>query len=147
MESFLNKGIRILNNLENPFDKKMEKDYGKELLSSLKFKDHKTLLDRFDIGMRRNFDVFGKNAFRISLQNKQRSPINKSLFETWGGLLAALSDKEFQKILSGKDALVSKYDEVKKDDYFYRAVSRDSWKKPNVDFRFNIISDLIKGHI
>jgi hypothetical protein len=146
MDSFLNKGIRILNNLEKPSDKKLERDYGKDLLSSLIFKDYKTLLDRFDLGMRRNFDVFGKSAFRISPQNKPRSPINKSLFETWGGLLAMLPDKEFQKLLSKKDALVSEYDNTKKDEHFYRAVSRDSWKKPNVDFRFNVISDLIKGH-
>jgi hypothetical protein len=146
MDSFLNKGIRILNNLENPVDKKLEKDYGKDLLSSLIFKDYKTLLDRFDLGMCRNFDIFGKNAFRISLQNKPRSPINKSLFETWGGLLAMLSDKEFQILLSKKDVLVSQYDNTKKDEHFYRAVSRDSWKKPNVDFRFDVIAKLIKGH-
>jgi hypothetical protein len=146
MESFLNKGIRILNNLENPFDKKLEKDYGKDLLSSLIFKDYNTLLDRFDLGMRRNFDVFGKKAFRISLQNRQRSPINKSLFETWGGLLAMLSNKEFQKLLSKKDDLISEYDKIKRDEHFYRAVSRDSWKKPNVDFRFDVIAKLIKGY-
>jgi hypothetical protein len=147
MESFLNKGIRILNNLENIFDKKLERDYGKEILSSLMFKDYKTLLDCFDMGMSRNFHVFGKNSFRISLQNQSRSPINKSLFETWGGLLAMLSEKEFQKLLSRKEKVISKYDSLKKDERFYRAVSRDSWKTQNVDFRFNIISELIKEYL
>jgi hypothetical protein len=144
MDAFLNKGIRILNNLENPFDKKLEKDYGREFLASVNVKDYKTLAGLFTAGMERNFMTFGGNAFRISLMNQQpRSPVNKSLFETWGGVLATLSEKEYKAVLGKKEILISKYDKIKRDQQFSRAVSRDAWKKTNVDYRFAAISDLV----
>jgi hypothetical protein len=144
IDSFLNKGIRILNSLEGPFDKKLEKDYGKDLLNSLAIKDYDTLTALFLRGMARNLEIFGNNAFRISLRGHPRSPINKSLFETWGGLLAVLSEKKYTPLLKKKDALLSAYDEVKSDDYFYRAVSRDPWQKPKVDYRFEIITNIMR---
>jgi hypothetical protein len=147
MDSFLNKGIRILNNLEKTFDKKMERDYGKDLLSSLNVKTYKKLTDLFDLGMKRNYDLFGRNAFRISIKNQHRAPINKSLFETWGGITAVLSEDDFQKLLSKKEILISRYDAITGDDDFYSAVSRDSWKKANVELRFEKIARLIKGVI
>ncbi|GHV85485.1 hypothetical protein AGMMS50230_10930 [Spirochaetia bacterium] len=147
MDTFLNKGLRILNFLENPHDKRLEKDYGKKLLESLSIKNYKTLKQLFDLGMTRNFEIFDKNAFRISLQNQPRSPINKSLFETWGGLLASLSESDFRKLMKKKDTLLSQYDKKKKEENFYRAVSRDAWKKSNVDYRFTEVSKLIWGTI
>jgi hypothetical protein len=145
MESFLNKGIHILNNLEGPFDKKLEKDYGRDLLNSLAIKDYDTLTGLFRLGMVRNFKIFGKNAFRIASQEHFRSPINKSLFETWGGLFAALSEKEYRILLKRKNSLIAAYDKIKGENSFYRAVSRDPWQKAKVDYRFKTITDIVRG--
>jgi hypothetical protein len=144
MDSFLNKGIRILNSLEAPFDKKLKRDYGEDLLHFLIIKDYTTLTSLFLLGMKRNFAVFEKNAFRISPRGHPRSPINKSLFEIWGGLFAAVSEDEYNILLKKKDKLISEYDKIKKEERFYRAVSRDSWKKQNVDYRFKMVSDLVR---
>jgi uncharacterized protein with ParB-like and HNH nuclease domain len=144
MDSFLNKGIRILNNLEPPFDKKLEKDYGETLLNSLVIKDYKTLTDLFLLGMKRNLAIFEENAFRISSWGYPRSPINKSLFEIWGGLFATISEKKYKALLEKKDILISEYDKTKREERFSRAVSRDSWKKQNVDYRFKTVSDLVR---
>jgi hypothetical protein len=143
MDLFLNKGIRILNNLEGPFDKKVERDYRSDLLNSLAIKNYDELIQFFCQGMRRNFAVFGNAAFRLSLRGHARSPINKSLFETWGSLLAALPEKDYAVVLKNKDALLSAYDEIKGNEYFYRAVSRDPWQKANVDYRFKTIADIV----
>jgi hypothetical protein len=145
MDSFLNKGIRTLNNLEKISDKKLENDYGKDLLKSIPIKTYRTLIDLFNTGMKRNFELFNDNAFRISFSDKPRTPINKSLFETWGRLLATLPEQQFDILLSKKESLIAGYDKKKKDNLFYRAVSRDAWKKTNVDYRFKIITDLIEG--
>jgi hypothetical protein len=144
MESFLNKGIRILNNLEGPFDKKLERDYGRDLLNSLVIRDYDTLTGSFYRGMTRNYKIFGKGAFRITFRGHFRSPINKSLFETWGGLLAAIPENEYQNLLKQKDSLLADYDRVKGDDFFYRTVSRDPWQKANVDYRFKTIADMVR---
>jgi hypothetical protein len=89
--------------------------------------------------------IFGKSAFRISFQDHFRSPINKSLFETWGGLFAAISEEEYYVLLENKNALIAAYDKVKGEESFYRAVSRDPWQKAKVDYRFKIITDIVRG--
>jgi hypothetical protein len=94
--------------------------------------------------MERNYKLFDKNAFRMSSQSNQRSPVNKSLFEVWGGTLGLLSKKHFDKLTKKKDMLIAAYEEKKTELAFSRAVSRDAWKKDNVKYRFSQIEKIIK---
>jgi hypothetical protein len=147
MENFLRKGLKILNNLENLSSAKLGKDFEKDDLSKIKIKNYEELEKYFLLSMERNFELFNNNAFRISLLGKHRSPVNKALFETWGCQLALLSNDEYTKCLTNKDILFSRYEEKKKEADFIRAVSRDAWKKNNVDYRFDEISNIIQGAI
>ncbi|GHV96221.1 hypothetical protein AGMMS50293_25410 [Spirochaetia bacterium] len=148
MEDFLRKGLQILNHLDDLQNKKLIKEYSADLLKKVRIKDYQLIRNIFDLGMLRNYEIFGNNAFRISLQNHSpRSPINKGLFETWGCSLAELSGNDYQKLTKKKDILLSAYEQKKRDDFFYRSVSRDAWKKPNVDSRFQTISDIIRSTI
>jgi uncharacterized protein with ParB-like and HNH nuclease domain len=147
MDNFLRKGLRVLNNLENLSNLNFEKNFAKDNLKRTKAMDYEKIKKIFLSSMKRSYNLFGKNAFRIYLQGKQRSPINKSLFETWGSLLAMLSDEEYKKCLNKKDILLSSYEAKKRDNTFYRAVSRDAWKKANVDLRFAEIEKIIRETI
>jgi hypothetical protein len=147
MDDFLRKGLQILNNLTDLSKYKLEKEQDKDVLSRVRKIDYEGLKKLFSSAMRRNFLLFGGSAFRISLQNHPRSPVNKSLFETWGCLLALLTEKEFTIILENKNKLFLLYEEKKKEQKFIRAVSRDAWKKINVDYRFDEISKIIQGTI
>jgi hypothetical protein len=147
MENFLRKGLKILNNLESISDVKLGKDFEKDDLSKITIRNYEKLKKYFLLGMERSFELFEKNAFRISLLGKHRSPVNKALFETWGCQLALLSQNEYTKCLKNKNNLFLRYESKKADLRFYRAVSRDAWKKPNVDYRFYEISNIIREAI
>jgi len=144
MEHFLRKGLNILNHVENLDDKKLMREYGPETLANIRIRDYAKIRSLFALGMNRSAELFGQNAFRISLENQTpRAPINKALFETWGCELALLSEDKFQHLLENKKKLVKAYDAKKREDVFYRAVSRDTWKKATVDLRFAAVNELV----
>jgi hypothetical protein len=146
MENFLRKGLQILNTIDELTNKKLVKEYGSEVLSKVKIHDYQNLKNIFHLGMKRNFEFFGTDAFRFSTQ--RRSPVNKALFETWGSLLAVLSEGDFKKLTENKKTLFLSYKKLKEyDSSFYRAISRDAWKKTNVDYRFTQISKIIQEAI
>ena len=65
------------------------------------------LKNDFIIAMNRGYEIFGEHAFRKSCPGQRRTPINKSLFETWGVLLAQLNETQYNKlVLSKRDFLV-----------------------------------------
>ena len=146
MDNFTVKGLRILNNLDRLDSSGLEKEYGKETLVSVRIRDYAKLEAIFNTGMERNFLLFGRNAFRLSAQTgaASRTPINKALFEVWGRTLALMNNGDFDTLMTKQDALFSLYDKKKKEDEFVRAVSRDSWKKPMVDYRFEQAALLIQ---
>jgi hypothetical protein len=101
----------------------------------------------FEIGMIRAEKIFGKHTFRKSYGENRRSPINKSLFEMWGGLLSKLSEDDYKKLLKNKFYFIKDYNEIIENPPFEIAISRDSMKHGAVKFRFEIISELINKHI
>jgi hypothetical protein len=145
MDNFTVKGLRILNYLDRLENSGLEKEYGKETLLSVRIKNYAELEKKFNLGMERNYLLFERNAFRLSAQTAaSRTPINKALFEIWGCKLALMKKNDFDALMAKKDVLFSLYDEKKKEDAFIRAVSRDSWKKPMVDYRFELAALLIQ---
>lgn len=146
MDSFLRRGIQVLNYMETP-EKLIEKRVFEALpLPNFNVKSYGTLIALFKLGMERSWTMFEKNAFRISVQNERRSSINKGLFETWGVLLSRLSEEKFEHLRENKDELITKYDLMKKDKRFYAAVSTGAYQKNNVNYRFECIRNLIEEY-
>ncbi len=100
----------------------------------------------FEKAMVRGSQLFGIHAFRKSLPGNRRSPINKSLFETWGVLLSRLTEQEFANVLRNKQALLTEYEGNLYDNDFIIAISRDSMSKWSVGYRYRIVSELINAY-
>ena len=92
--------------------------------------------------MERTYKLFGKHSFRRSIDGN-RKPINKSLFEMWGGLLSKLPEDEFSSVLKNKRKLIREYGKIINDQDFEIAISRSSMKHLAVQYRFSEILNLI----
>lgn len=114
-------------------------------LNSLKVLDD--VESKFLLGMNRGYELFEKQAFRYISQGKKRGTINKSLFEVWGAILANLDNSNYELLKAKKTELIADFSKLCDNNEFYRAVSRDSWTKKNVEYRFNAINKLINGVI
>ena len=105
------------------------------------------ITEKFVIAMKRAKDFFGNHAFRKSYQGKRRTPINKSLFETWGVLLSNLSETEYQQLKQNRDRFMVEYQEIIEDYDFVISISRDSMKHIAVKSRFDKLSALTTKYI
>ena len=101
---------------------------------------------KFKAGMVRTQAIFGMQAFRKSYGNNRRTSINKALFETWGNVMAALSEDEFSKLKKNKSAFLSDYPAVISDGLIQLGISRDSMKAPSVKLRFETFHKLVQKH-
>lgn len=101
----------------------------------------------FELGMERASMLFGKHAFRKSIGDMKRAPVNKSLFETWGVILSQLDEDAFRIVLNDKITLYHKYSEVLEDKRFQIDISRDSMRHLSVSNRFDTVSRLIDDTI
>lgn len=144
MDSFLRKGLQIINYLGEPEKLISKKIFTRETMPKFQICTCDELQRRFTVSMERCLQLFGNNAFRISKQGVRRSPINKGLFDVWGTVLATLENAKFLKLLSSRDAFIAKYDYLKQDDAFYEAVSRTAWQKNKVEYRFAKVCELIE---
>lgn len=147
METFLNRGIQVLNNLQNKERLLSLKVFSEKKIPDLNIKEYEDLEKRFCLSMKRNNLMFGDNAFRISTQNEKRSPVNKALFDVWGTVFSEISDEAFNSILGKKNDFLKEYDGLKKEEKFYNAVSTTAWQKNNVEYRFYEINKLIGKYI
>lgn len=101
----------------------------------------------FELGMERARMLFGKHAFRKSIGDMKRAPVNKSLFETWGVILSQLDEDAFRIVLNDKITLYYKYSEVLEDKRFQIDISRDSMRHLSVSNRFDTVRRLIDDTI
>ncbi len=106
-----------------------------------------SITDRFTIAMKRANDFFGEHAFRKSYPGKRRTPINKSLFETWGIILSRLSDSDYQALKQNKRKFMEDYKKIIENPQFVISISRDSMKHLSVKFRFEKLSELVTINI
>lgn len=147
MDTFLNRGIQVLNNLTSNNNLLLSKIFPDKVIPDFRIHEYDELEKFFCLSMERNYLLFGKNAFRISAQAEKRSPINKALFEVWGTELSKLDNNAFKKLLNNKEALFNQYDRLKEEERFYNAVSTTAWQKNNVEYRFDKIRELIGRYI
>lgn len=100
----------------------------------------------FEIAMKRAHKLFTSHAFRKSYPGKRRTPINKSLFETWGVLLSGITEEQFDNLYKRKDEMMMDYEDLINDNDFVIIISRDSMKPASIKKRFEIISNLIQTY-
>lgn len=100
----------------------------------------------FELAMERALKLFGAHAFRKSYPGKKRTPINKSLFETWGVLLSEISEEQFGNLYERKDEMMSEYQGIINKNDFVIVISRDSMKPTSVRKRFDLINNLIRTY-
>lgn len=100
----------------------------------------------FHLAMKRACKLFGNHAFRKSYPGKRRTPINKSLFETWGVLLSEIKEEQFSNLLNNKDLMMEEYKKLIDNYDFVVIISRDSMKPTSIKRRFEIINNLIQTY-
>lgn len=100
----------------------------------------------FKMAMTRAYKLFDDHAFRKSYPGKRRTPINKSLFETWGVLLSEISEKQFDNLIKNKELMMEEYIKLIDSDDFVVIISRDSMKPFSIRKRFEIINNLIQTY-
>lgn len=105
------------------------------------------IIDLFKKAMNRAYKIFERHTFRKSFGYANRSPVNKSLFETWGVLLCKLSDIEFEKLYSNRRTFLNHYDHILKTGELEAAISKDSMTTSSVRLRFEKFQQLIKNSI
>ena len=128
--------------LDNRDMKKLARE-GNVILADVNVLTKEDITEAFEKAMVRGAELFGAHAFRKSLPPYRRSPINKSLFETWGVLLSKLTEYEFYNLCNNKEQLLSEYEQDLYSDDFVIAISRDSMSKWSVGYRYHVISTLI----
>lgn len=97
----------------------------------------------FELSIERNMRLFGEHAFRRSIGNERKSPINKSLFDTWMVCLSYISDAEFKNLIERKDDLLHDYMELLNGEVFGNSISRHSASINGVSQRYESIISLI----
>lgn len=102
--------------------------------------------ETFQKAMKRAHNLFGEHAFRKSYPGKRRTPINKSLFETWGVLLSEITEEQFANLYKRKDEMMAEYQGLINNNDFVIIISRDSMKPTSVRKRFQTISELINTY-
>ena len=98
----------------------------------------------FVLAMERGYGLFENHAFRKSLPiSSARTPINKTLFETWGVILCQLSEAKYKKLFERKHELISRLFELYRENDFDRSISRDSVKAKSLPYRYDKLNRTI----
>lgn len=100
------------------------------------------ILQYFDKAMKRNHEIFGDHAFRKSFAGQTKSPINRSLFETWAFIMGRYTDEEFVRLCENRRAFMQEYERVLNDPDFALAISRHAMNHPDLRRRFQTLIDL-----
>lgn len=96
----------------------------------------------FIMAVKRAYIIFNDYAFRKSLPNNKKTPINKTLFEVWCLALVSLKD-EFAILEKNKHILIEELKKIYDSNRFQRSVSRDSWTVESVKYRYEVIANTI----
>ena len=115
-------------------------------VSQIKIMSEEEITVIFEKTMHRAKQLFGMSAFRKSVPGHRRTPINKSLFETWGVLLSDMSEDEFLRLMAHKKAMFEEYERLLHDPKFVVAISRDSTRVSSVTYRYFEVKKLINQY-
>lgn len=148
IDNWLSEAMIIINALPNLDNREFKKliTKGKVNKNDILVTSIEKLKNDFILAMNRGYKLFGEHAFRKSCPGQRRTPINKSLFETWGVLLSQLNDMEYQNLVNAKNDLMKDYEIILQDDRFIIDISRDSMKKTSVENRYTAVRNLINKY-
>lgn len=149
IDTWLSDTMIILNALPDLSTRELNKSIiaGTLIKDSINIVDLEAIQEDFITAMQRAKTLFGPHAFRKSYGDLRRSPINKSLFETWSVILCKLSCEEYQSLLNNKDLFWADYQPLLDDWDFIIEISRDSMKHGAVKSRFNKLNNIVQKHI
>jgi hypothetical protein len=145
MDSFLSDAMQIINNLKNHYTH-MEAITGTSSERKILNRDIDSIRKKFIISLVRARELFDNCAFRISTPlRKNRTPINKSLFELWSILLSDMSGHDFDMLKMNKGALYEALEGEFSDteSNLKKFIGKDSTKAAAVRGRYEIIRGLI----
>ena len=112
-------------------------------INTIKDLNDEKIKEVFVIAMKRAKLLFGKHAFRKSVPGMRRTPINKSLFESWGVLLGNMSEEHFSCLKRQEKVFFQEYGILLKTKAFEIAISRDSMRHTSVAFRYEKLKELL----
>lgn len=149
IDTWLSDTMIIINALPNLETREVKKNIKKGTIikENITLMNTQNIKEIFAVAMVRAKQLFGEHAFRKSYPGQRRSPINKSLFETWGILLSDLHPEEFRLLLEKKKSFMDEYKLILSDSKFVIAISRDSMKHLSVKYRFNTLLNLVNKYI
>ncbi len=153
MDAFLSETMQLINLMPDFSDKEVFKLFNsKPEELSIKYKDPVQLKKLFKTAMERAYELFEDYAFRKAMpeQDRKRTPINKSLFETWSVLLCEMKDEIYQKLVQNKKKLFKLTEAATYsagNDDLSRYISKDSHKHQGVQKRYKIFQELIKASL
>ncbi len=148
MDTWLSNAMRVLNHFPQPTAKQLSKIFEENELAQLKINTQEQIKQKFSLAMNRAAELFDGHAFRKSLPHEARkSPVNKSLFEIWGNVLAELSETQFTKLNDNKAALFEEYAKYMADIDFVNLISRHSSSQNGVLQGYQKIHQLVMNVI
>jgi len=146
MDKFLSDTMRLINIMPGMPDHELSKIFKNSEIPIIKSHDINVLKSRFSNGMIRAYMLFRQHSFRKSYGPYRRSPINKTLFEVWGNLLANLDKHVFETLLKHQADFLEEYNRLLEDRDFGNLISKDSWKYSGVMSRYSVLQELIRDY-
>lgn len=149
MDDFLSKTMQIMNLMPDSAPQELFKIAEDINTIEIRYHNYNQLRNAFNLAMKRASDLFNVYAFRKSVpsSDRMRTPINKSLFETWSVLLSEMKEGIFQLVLKNKERFYLLLDAAMYNalnDDLSRYVSRDSHKYQGVIKRYRIFENIIE---
>jgi hypothetical protein len=143
MDTFVSDTMLMMNRLSCKADDSVYQD---EKFGEIRALSKDKLIALFEKSMTRAKILFEAYAFRKSYVGKRRTPVNKSLFETWGTILAGMKESNFQNIIKNKNSFDREYKELLDTQNFELAISRNSWMPNSVKHRFSEIYNIVNKY-
>ncbi|MBF0234781.1 MAG: DUF262 domain-containing protein [Desulfamplus sp.] len=149
MDAFLSDTMRIINLMPDLPQKELSKIFHNSdtPIPKLKITTIEELKNRFSKAMNRAHHLFGVHTFRKSYGNNNRAPINKTLFEVWGNLLAELSDDQFKTLLYNSKDFLNEYNKMLATHETANMISKHSSKYSGVKDRYEKFSTILKKYV
>jgi len=143
MDKFLSDSMRIINCAPGFDSVAMGRIFKGAPVPKIKKWTRPALLKKFNLAMTRCHDFFGAYAFRKSVPDMRRPPINKALFEAWSNIFANMSISDYTLLSSRKNEFFESYYDLLLTQEFDRSISRDSSTVSGVNDRYKNIKLLV----
>lgn len=145
MDTWLSNTMRVINCMPELENNKLQKIFGGDTVPQILINDVNQLIQNFNKAMTRAKMLFGEHAFRKSLPQYRKAPINKALFECWSNILCSLDDEEFSTLLEKKNELYKTYENLLFTTRFNNAISRNSSQPKEVIERYSDIIHIVNS--